>query len=134
MAGVLLYQGEVVMLAALVNKTAPQTLILRLFKNNLVPAKGDIDGSYTEATFTGYAPITLTPGSWTVVQYTPSQATYAQQTFTSTAAQTAQLLYGYYLTQTTSGTVVGAERFSDGPYTVQFLSDRVRVTPTLTQN
>ena len=133
MAGVLLNWGEVVALEALVSKAAAQPLILRLYKNDVTPAETDTEATYTEATFTGYAPITLTGANWVTSGTAPTQVAYAQQTFTSTAQQTAQAVYGYYLTQTTSGKAVASERFTGGPYTIQNLNDLVRVTPVLTQ-
>lgn len=124
--------GEVIALEALVNKTAPQNLVLRLYESNTTPAEGDTAGTYTEATFTGYSALTLTGSSWgSAVAGAPSSIAYAQQTFTSSAAQS-KTVYGYYLTQATSGTLVYAERFSDGPYAITNNGDAVKVTPTIT--
>jgi hypothetical protein len=124
--------GEDLALQYLVNKAAPQNLVLRLFKSNTTPAEADTAGTYTEADFTGYAAITLTGSSWTVVQGAPSQASYAQQTFTSSAEQTSQNVYGYYLTRVTGGELVYAERFSDGPYAIAHNGDAIKVTPQIT--
>jgi hypothetical protein len=125
--------GEVIALEALVNKTAPQNLILKLFQNNVTPAETDIASGYTEATFTGYGPITLTGASWGAASAgAPSSIAYAQQTFTSSAGAQSQAIYGYYLVQASSGKVVLAERFSDGPYTIVNLGDQIKVTPTIT--
>ncbi|HWP59545.1 MAG TPA: hypothetical protein VNL14_16755 [Candidatus Acidoferrales bacterium] len=125
-------QGEQIALEALVNKTAPQNLVLRLFKNNVTPAEGDTEANYTEADFTGYSAITLTGANWTVTTGAPSEASYAQQTFSSSANQAAQNIYGYYLTQVTSGKLVWAERFTDGPYPIANNGDQIKVTPKIT--
>ena len=108
------------------NLTAP---ILRLFSNNIPPAETDTAGTYTEATFTGYSAITLTPGSWSVVEGAPTRASYAQQTFTGTGTAMNQNIYGYYLTRTTNGRIMLAERFTDGPYLVNNNGDQIRITP-----
>jgi hypothetical protein len=134
MAGVLVDQGETVMLEALINKTAPQTLVLKLFKNNVTPSETTIETDLTEADFTGYASASLTPGSWTTSGTAPTQVAYPEQTFTSSANQTAQNIYGYYLVQTTSGKLVAAERFSNGPYAIQNNGDAIKVTPKITQD
>lgn len=134
MAGVLVNQGETIMLEALTNKTAPQTLVLKLFKSDTTPAEADTEASYTEADFTGYSSISLTPASWTTTPGAPSQVTYPQQTFASTADQTLQNIYGYMLVQTTSGKLVAAERFASAPFPVQNLDDKVLVTPKITQD
>lgn len=124
--------GEVIALEALVNKTAPQNLVLRLYENNYTPTEADTAASYTEATFTGYSALTLTGSSWGAASPgAPSSIAYAQQTFTSSASQS-KLVYGYYLTQASSGTLVYAERFSDGPYAITNNGDQVKVTPTIT--
>jgi len=125
-------EGEVIALKALLNHTAGQNLVLRLFKSNTTPAEADTAGTYTEADFTGYTNVTLTGSSWVVTPGAPSSAAYAQQTFTSSADQAAQSVYGYYLTQVSSGTLVYAERFTGAPFTIQNNGDNIKVTPTIT--
>ena len=128
MALLLPNQGEGIALEALVNKTAPQNLVLRLYKSNTTPGETDTEATYTEADFTGYSALTLTGGSWTTGTGTVS---YAQQTFTSSAGSQNQNVYGYYLTQATSGKLVWAERFSDGPCNIVNNGDEIKVTPTI---
>lgn len=116
-----------------VNKAAPQDLVMRLFKNDITPAETDTAASYTEATFTGYAAITLTGASWGApVQGTPSNISYAQQTFTSSATQASQSIYGYYYTRFTSGNLAGAERFSGAPFPIANNGDNIKITPQIT--
>lgn len=124
--------GENIALEALVNKTAPQNLVLKLFTSNTTPADTDTAATYTEATFTGYAAITLTGSSWGAAS--GGSISYAQQTFTSTAAQATQNVYGYYMVQATSGLLVYSERFSDGPYGITNNGDNIKITPTITAN
>jgi hypothetical protein len=45
--------GENKILEHLVNKTAPENLVLRLYSNNITPSDTDTAGTYTEAAFTG---------------------------------------------------------------------------------
>jgi hypothetical protein len=128
-------QGEAIVLSLLVNKTSTYTqqdLKLKLFSSNTTPAESDTEGSFTEATFTGYSAITLTGANWTVTEGAPSSATYAQQTFTSTAGSQNQSIYGYYLVQATSGKLVYSERFSDGPYVIVNNGDAIKVTVSIT--
>ena len=121
--------GETLVVGMIVNKTAPENLVLKLFKSNTTPAETDTAATYTEADFTGYAAITLTGASWSV---TGDTATYAQQTFTSSANQTLQNVYGYFLVQATSGILVLAERFTDAPYAISNNGDNIKITPTIT--
>lgn len=125
-------QGEQIALEALLNKTAPQNLDLKLFKSNTTPAETDTEATYTEADFTGYALVQLTAASWTVTPGAPTEAAYAQQTFTSSAGAQNQNVYGYMIIQRTSGKLVYAERFSDGPYNIVNNGDAIKVTPKIT--
>ena len=124
--------GEVLALGFLVNKTVPENLVLCLYQNNITPAEADTVATYTAATFTGYAQLTLTGASWVITGGAPSSAAYAQQTFTSTAGAQNQSIYGYFLKRLTTGDLVYAERFSDGPYTIVNNGDNIKVTPTIT--
>lgn len=132
MSLVLPNQGETIALEALVAKTAGQNLILKLYKNDITPGETDTESTYTEANFTGYSSITLTAANWTATGGAPSHIDYAQQTFTSTAGSQNQPVYGYYLVQVSSGKLVWAERFTDGPYTIVNNGDAIKVTPVIT--
>lgn len=124
--------GEGDMLSFIVNKSAPENVVLRLFQNNITPSETDTAATYTEATWTGYAALTLAGASWTVVEGAPSEASYAQQIFTSSADSQSQNNYGYYLTRATSGRIAWAERFTDGPYQIVNNGDQIKVTPKIT--
>lgn len=122
--------GENIALGVLVNKTAAQDLVLRLYQNNIVPADTDTAATYTEATFSGYAPITLTGSSWGAP--TNGSISYAQQTFTHNGGGTSNNIYGYYVTQVTSGTLVYSERDPAAAFLIANLGDNIKITPTIT--
>ena len=130
MAGFLVNQGEEVALLALVNKTAPQNLTLRLYSNNYVIVETTTEGDVTEATGNGYASIALTAATWTVTPGAPTDAAYPEQVFAFTGAL--GNVYGYYLTQDISSKLIIAERFTDGPYNVQNNGDEIKVTLSIT--
>ena len=114
------------------NNTRPaggNNFTLRLFVNNITPADTDTAATYTEATGGGYAAITLTNGSFTVtVGNDPSDATYAQQTFTFTGALTTNPdIYGYYVTDA-DGVLIFAERRAAGTFTPAENGDTYKVT------
>lgn len=134
MALLLVNQGESIMLEALVNKTAPQTLVLKLFKSDTTPSEAHTEANYTEADFTGYSAVTLTGASWSVSGTSPTQISYAEQTFTSSAGSQDQDVYGYYIVQSSSGKLVWAERFSNGPYNIANNGDQIKVTVNFTQD
>lgn len=125
--------GENIALEAIVNKTAPQNLVLRLYSNNITPSDTDTAGTYTEATFAGYAAITLTGASWNAAA--AGSITYsAQQTFTRSSTGTTENIYGYYCTQLASGVLVYSERDASAPFAVTNSGDNIKLTPTITAN
>lgn len=130
MALVIPNNGEGIALKALVNNTAPQDLVLRLFTNNITPAETDTAVTYTEAAGGGYAAKSLGGAGWTITEGAPSNAAFAQQSFNFTGV--VGNVYGYYYTQVTSGVLVAAERFTDGPYNIQNNGDVIRITPQIT--
>jgi hypothetical protein len=122
--------GENLVLEMIVNKTAAQNLVLKLFQSNTTPAEGDTAGTYTEATFSGYASATLTGASWGAAS--GGSISYAQQTFTHNGGGVSNNIYGYYITQTTSGVLVLAERDGSAPFALSNNGDNVKITPAIT--
>lgn len=123
--------GEVIALSLLVNKTTPENLVYRLYATNVTPSETDTAATFTEAAGGGYAAITMTGASWTVTGGAPSSAAYAQQTYTFTGALTTNAtIYGYFVTQATSGTLVLAEAFTS--FTPATNGDNIKLTPQIT--
>lgn len=115
---------------ALGKYTQEASLTLKLFSSNTTPADTDTAGTYTEVSGNGYAAKTLANASWTITQGAPTEAVYAQQEWTFTGA--AGNVYGYFIVGTTSGNLMWAERFTDGPYDITASGDVIRVTPKIT--
>lgn len=112
-----------------------QNLTLHLYTNNKVPAVGDVAADYTEATGSGYAPKTLTAGSWAVTAANPAVGTYATQTFTFTAALSPGNVYGYFVKRTSDSLLMWSERFTTpaGPYAVTSSADTIDVNPVFNE-
>jgi len=121
--------GENLALEMIVNKTAPQNLVLKLYSNNITPSDTDTAATYTESTFTGYAAITLTGASWGAAS--GGSIAYAQQTFTCSGAGS-ENCYGYFVIQTSSGTLLYSERGTGVPFVITTIGDNVKITPTIT--
>ncbi len=104
-------------------------LTLKLFTNDYTPVQTSVAGSFTEASGGGYAAKTLTNGSWTVtVGNDPSDAVYAEQTFTFTGALSGSAtVYGYFVVDA-DGTLVWAERFSSS-FQPANNGDTIKITP-----
>lgn len=77
--------GELRSLANIVNKTAPENFVLKLFTSNTTPAETDTAASYTEAAGNGYAAKTLTGASWTEVATKASTVNTSGTAVTRTA-------------------------------------------------
>ena len=124
--------GENITLSYLVGKvTTVRDLLYRLFATNVTPAETDTAGSYTEAAGGGYASKTLTGASWTVTNGAPTEAAYAQQTWTFTGTLTTNPnIYGYYVTRVTDADLVLAETFT--VFTPTNNGDQILLTPKIT--
>ena len=103
---------------------------LKLYTDDITPADADVAGTYTEASFTGYAAKTLTAGSWSVAQNgsAAAEGSYAEQSWTNTGPSTA--VYGYFVIDATSGTLLWAERFA--PTITLASGDTLKLTPKFT--
>jgi hypothetical protein len=122
--------GSNVILEMIVNKTAAQNLVAKLYINNITPADTDTAGTYTEAGFPGYSAITLTGASWNAAA-SESISYGSQQTWTCSGASTDDV-YGYFIIQTTSGILMWSERDASAPFAVRVNGDAVKLTPTIT--
>ncbi len=114
------------------NFSATGDVKLKLYSSNTTLSETTVVGDLTEATFTGYSAVTLTGASWTVTSADPASASYAQQTFTSSAGSQNQNIYGYYVTNSGGTILLWAETFSDGPYNIVNNGDLIKVTPVWT--
>lgn len=125
--------GEGRMLHNFLNKTAAEDQTVKLYVNNITPSETDTDSTYTEMSTQGYADKDLTGASWSVTEGAPSFGSYAQQVWTFDGTGGTTNVYGYYVVQQSSGILLWAERFSDGPYTVTNNGDQIKITPRFEQ-
>lgn len=134
MSVIVLNAGEQALLA---NGLTGVAYNLRLFKTDvtagLTPEQVDAltAANFTEATFTGYAAAAVGTVDWTITQGNPTTAVNVEKQFTSSANQAAQTIWGYYVTRTSDGVAIWFEDF-DGPVSIEFLNDRIDVTPRVT--
>lgn len=90
-------------------------LTLKLYSNNVTPAKGDTSATYTEVIGGGYAAKTLTTGNWTLTAGTPTTGTYnTAQDFTFTGVTNSPaVVYGYFVVDSLNA-LFCSERFPSG--------------------
>lgn len=129
MALVIPRSAEIIILGLILNKVKPEDLVLRLYVNDETPTKKSVLKDFTEADNFGYDGITLSPGRWGIEPGDPTQASYATQVFTFTGKL--GQVFGYFITRETSGHLVLAERFGDGPYNIINNGDKIEVTLNL---
>jgi hypothetical protein len=112
----------------MLNFTASSDVEMHLYNNNRTPAETDTINLYTESTASNYTGVRLTGAAWTVASGATagSTATYAQQSFNFSAADT---IYGYYVTSNQKQVLLWAELFSGGPFTLPSSGGTIAVTP-----
>lgn len=90
-----------------------EALVVKLFSNNHVPTPGDVIGDYTEATFTGYAAVTVARSGYGAPSLDGDEAVItatSPPTYSCTGGG-GQTCYGWYAVGATSGVLIAAQRF-----------------------
>jgi hypothetical protein len=127
--------SELTLLTHLLKTTSPPALTLRLFQSNTTASSSTVVSDLTEANFDGYSAAVLTRSSWGDPSTVSGSAVATYGTATTwTCGATGNTIYGFYLTENTSDSLVYVERFS----TARVLTEGVdlSVTPkiSLTNN
>lgn len=130
MALVVPNNSEVIMLQYILNIQNPENLVMRLYANNIVPDEGSTLATFIEASGGGYNSINLVSGSWSIIAGSPSQAEHTELVWTFTGS--VGPVYGYYVTRSSGGELMWAERFTNGPFNINTNGDEIRITPRLT--
>ena len=112
------------MLAHILNAEATADLVLKLYENDVTPTPGDTAARYTEPW--QYTPHLLGGLDWAIDD---ARADAPPQVFEFTDFR--GLVYGYFVVAETTGDLMWAERFTDGPYRIQNKGDKITVTPNL---
>lgn len=122
-------EGEILLLQYMVNKTAPDDPVIRLYTNDPSLSDTTTFAGLTQCSASGYAPITLTGANWTTTQVAGvTTAEYTQVTFTF---GTAASVYGYYVTDQSSSKILWVERFSGAPFSLPSGGGTVAITPKI---
>jgi len=112
------------MLAYIVNSAPPEDLLLKLFENDVEPSAENTVADFIEPWL--YDPLLL-PGSIWVIDDRSAQAPPQVIEFQGYKG----FIHGYFIVTGTTGKLMWAERFSDGPYEVRNKGDKVTVTLNL---
>ena len=106
---------------------------LRLFQNNITPADGDTLATYSVATFTGYANITL--NAWGAVFTNgagKAETDETVRTFTQTGTAVTNTIYGYFVVAADGTTLLYAERNPAGGVAMDTTGKTYSVLPRFT--
>jgi len=134
--------GETALLKKMFNQEQTTSLLLKLYSNDATPNAFSTLSSFNECgtnggtpdgTFPGYTNATVTNSNWVVatpVGATYAEAGYGEQTFTFNAYTSAQTVFGYYVTDTSSN-LLWAERFTNAPFTLPPAGGNIAVTLTI---
>lgn len=108
--------------------TQTEQLILKLYSNNATPTLVSASDTFVEVQDVGgYSAKNLQPSDWTINAGTATTKplSFTFQTFVGQ-------IYGYYLVGKTSGSIIAAERFNSGPFTIANPGDSVTITVSIT--
>jgi hypothetical protein len=125
--------GQIELLSYALNNQTPSDMLLHLYSNNWSPNYTDTLTNYTEVSVSGYVPMVLNGGMWTIGLNDSGivAATYPMQTFPFSTSVTA---FGYYITDNAITTVIFAEMFSNPPFYLSSSGGNIKITPTVTFN
>lgn len=127
-------QGELRLLDIMlkVALSTNENQILKLYQNNYTPTSAAAPGSFTEATFTGYAARTLTRSTWNsaVTVSNKAESSYGTTPQSWTCGATGNTIYGY--TVEAGGKTMWGELFSTAR--VLASGDVLNITPKFTLN
>jgi hypothetical protein len=97
------------------NPPTLESFIVKLFKNNYTPVDASTASDFTEATFTGYAAITIARTAFSapaIVSDVAYSSVSGYPTYTCTAGGI-EVCYGWYMVGASSGKVLAAQRFDN---------------------
>jgi hypothetical protein len=91
------------------------TVDVHLYQNDYAPDPGTVLADFTEADYSGYTEETITPASWPIFFQGISQVVAVGPgiVFTPNASTIANVIYGYYVTDSTGTRLLWAERFAE---------------------
>lgn len=114
--------------------TRLETLYMALFVNNVTPAVNSTSGTFTEATYAGYARQLITGATPNTASGGVNVITCDELTFAVTGTGGTDAVYGYYLISSSSGagTVKGGVKLTSTPYPMATAGDTLKITPTQT--
>lgn len=101
--------------------------LVELFQNDVTPTRATLIGSYTVATYTGYANEAITWLAPSISDDGVAEIVGTVAEFRPTGSGVANNIYGAYVT-TSGGALIGAVRFDNAPVPMAGVNDSILVT------
>lgn len=121
--------SEVLILRYMLNNMPATNVKLHLYTNNVTPDESDTITNYTEPSVGGYSSYALTGSGWTFATTSgTSTASFATQSFTFS---TSTSIYGYYVTNNDSSSLLWAERFAGAPCSIPVTGGSIDVSVSI---
>lgn len=116
----------------LLQQLAANNLKMHLFTNNISPSRATTLAGLTEATWTGYAVVTLASGSWVSLGVGGNVGTlaYPAVTFSNTSAGSVTA-YGFYITDNAVTKLLCVGLFDGSPVTLVATTGTYTFVPTI---
>lgn len=122
--------GLQVFLKNIMNVTGASTLLFDLYTNNFTPLVTSVLGDFTVCTLSGYAQLSMTPGSWAFSGVAGvGSALFPSSTFTFDPYGGGTTIYGYVISA--GGIYLAAELYGS-PYAVPAGGGALTVGPSST--
>lgn len=113
------------------NDIKASTLLCKLFTNNLTFGVGTVIGDLTEATFSGYAAVTLSFGTVATNGSGQAEMVSATATFTRAVGATSNSVYGWYLVDSFNTKLVALDNVTSAPKSMTTVGDTITITFTV---
>jgi hypothetical protein len=123
--------GSLKLLAATLgsSETVDVTFVLKLFSNNFTPNNTTLTSDFTEASFTGYAPVLFARSDWQRPALVSGKAGMLLFTAPSKFNNTgpSATVYGWYVVGLTTGVTLFCERFATPEVILPFQTLNLRI-------
>lgn len=123
----------VIMLKRILNVSEQKDFAIRLYANDYRPSSKSLRSHFKEVKGGSYKAKKFSPAHWKMIADQDDMPVFAEYpemewSFDEPIGE----VYGYFVTQLPTGELVWAERFENGPYRIQTVGDKIKVTPRLT--
>jgi len=130
MPGTMPNEGKPILLNAMLNAglAARTNVILRLGRTSVTISDATVLADFTEANFTGYTAVSLSPSNWQTATVTSNQAnsTYGTVPVEWTCGATGNTIYNAYVEDPDSGKCLWAQALSSARVLTN--GDKIQVT------